>query len=301
MKRTLILLAMALAVLPAGAADKLRVVATLEDLASIARCVGGDDVSVTGIANGGQDPHFLDAKPSYLVLLNRADVLIENGGELEVGWLPLLVNNARNRRILAGASGRVNAMNGIQMLEVPNVLSRAEGDVHPYGNPHFTIDPVNDKIIARNIAGAFAACAPEKAARFQANLDAFNKRIDESLARWQAQMAPLRGLKIVTFHKTFSYFAPRFGLDVAGTIEPKPGIAPSPGYLTELIVKMKTEGVKLVLTEPFRDLKVAQFAADKAGAKFLIAPSGIGGNAESKDLFSFFDWTIQQIVKAAGH
>ncbi len=303
MKQFLTILLAALA-LGAGAdnlaaAGKLNVVATLEDLASIARFVGGDDVMVTGIANGAQDAHFLDAKPSYLVKLNRADVLIENGGELEAGWLPLLVNNARNRRIL-GTPGRVTAMDGIETLEVPATLSRAEGDVHPQGNPHFTLDPANAKIIAANICNAFCASAPEKADRFRANLAAFNKRLDESLARWTAMMAPLKGLKIVTFHKNFIYFARRFNLKVAGTLEPKPGVPPSPGYLANLIVTMKTEGVKLVLAEPYRDLKVAQFAAEKSGAKLLIAPTGTGGNAESSDYFAYFDWLLGQIVKTVG-
>ncbi|MBI5395878.1 MAG: zinc ABC transporter substrate-binding protein [Verrucomicrobia bacterium] len=293
----LAMLALGTGAVNTAAAGKLNVVATLEDLASIARFVGGDDVTVAGIAHGGQDAHFLDAKPSYLVKLNRADVLIENGAELEVGWLPVLVDGARNRRILPGAPGRVNAMAGIEMLEVPATLSRAEGDVHPQGNPHFTLDPANGKIIAASICNAFCACAPDRAATFRANLAAFDKRLDESLARWTAMMAPLKGLKIVTFHRNFSYFARRFGLQAAGTLEPKPGVPPSPGYLANLIVTMKTEGVKLILAEPYRDLKVAQFAAEKSGAKMLVAPAGVGGNDDSRDYFACFDWLLGQIVK----
>ncbi|MCX7825475.1 MAG: metal ABC transporter substrate-binding protein [Verrucomicrobiae bacterium] len=300
MKRMLTLLIVALVVSPAHAASKLNVVATLEDLASIARFVGGDDVAVTGLCHGGQDAHFLDAKPSYLVKLNRADVLIENGGDLETGWLPLLVDGARNRRILRGAPGRVVAFDGIEPLEVPSKLDRSEGDVHPQGNPHFTLDPANGKIIAATICGAFCACAPQNAARFRANLGAFEKRLDESLTRWTAMMAPLRGLKIVTFHRNFSYFARRFGLEVVGTLEPKPGVPPSPSYLANLIVTMKTEGVKLILAEPYRDLKVAQFAAEKSGAKLLVVPTGVGGNADGSDFFSYFDWLLGQIVRTVG-
>ncbi|MCX6899933.1 MAG: metal ABC transporter substrate-binding protein [Verrucomicrobia bacterium] len=281
------------------AGDKIRVVATIEDLACIARDIGGDAVMVTAIAGGAQDPHFLDAKPSYLVQLNRADVLIENGGELEVGWLPVLVNGARNRKILPGSPGRVTAMNGIAMLEVPTRLSRAEGDVHPYGNPHFTTDPANAEVIAQNICAVFCAVVPTRTAKFRANLVAFKEHLDAALKRWQGTMAPVHGMKIVTYHKTFSYFARRFGLEVVGTIEAKPGVAPSPGYLAELVAKMKAEGVKLVLAEPFRDLKVAQFAADKSGAKLLITPSGVGGNADGRDLFSYFDWLTKTIVAAA--
>lgn len=295
----MMVVALSVSVANVDAGEKLRVVATIEDLACIAREVGGDAVTVAAIASGAQDPHFLDAKPGYLVQINRADVLIENGGELEVGWLPVLVNGARNRRILPGWSGRITAMNGIAMLEVPTRLSRAEGDVHPDGNPHFTNDPANAKIIAQNICAAFIAVAPADAAKFRANLAAFNEHLDAALKRWQETMTPVRGLKMVTYHKTFSYFARRFGLEVVGTIEPKPGVAPSPGYLADLVVKMKTESVKLVLAEPFRNLKVAQFVAAKSGAKLLITPSGVGGNADGRDLFSYFDRLTKTIVAAA--
>ncbi|MCX6908114.1 MAG: metal ABC transporter substrate-binding protein [Verrucomicrobia bacterium] len=282
----------------ADAGEKLRVVATVEDLACIAREVGGDAVTVAAIANGAQDPHFLDAKPSYLVQLNRADVLIENGGELEVGWLPVLVNGARNRKILPGAPGRVTAMKGIEMLEVPTGLSRAEGDVHPFGNPHFTTDPANAKIIAQNICDAFSAVAPAEAAKFRMRLDMFNARGDLAMKRFLNTMSPVRGLKIVTYHKTFSYFARRFGLDVVATIEPKPGVAPSPSYLAGLIVKMKTDGVKLILAEPFRDVKVAEFVAAKTGAKLLVTPSGVGGSDKGQNLFSYFEGLTFDIVNA---
>lgn len=282
-----------------AAAGRLNVVATLEDFASIARFVGGDDVTVIGLCHGGRDAHFMDARPSYMVTLNRADVLIENGGELEIGWLSGLVDGARNRRILRGAPGRVVAMDEIDPLEVPAKLDRSEGDVHPQGNPHFTLDPLNARPIAARICAAFCAVAPEKAERFRSNLAAFNTRLDKSLARWTAMMTPLKGLKIVTFHRNFSYFARRFGLQVVGTLEPKPGVAPSPGHLANLIVTMKTEGVKLILAEPYRDLKVAQFVAEKSGAVLLITPTGVGGNAEGRDVFSYFDWLLSQIVRAS--
>jgi ABC-type Zn uptake system ZnuABC Zn-binding protein ZnuA len=191
-------------------------------------------------------------------------------------------------------------MDDIEPLEVPAKLDRSEGDVHPQGNPHFTLDPANARSIAARICGAFCAAAPEKAERFRANLAVFNKRLDESLARWTAMMAPLKGLKVVTFHRNFSYFARRFGVQVVGHIEPKPGVPPSPGHLAGLVVTMRTEGVKLILAEPYRDLKVAQFAAGKSGARLLVVPTGAGGNAEGRDFLSYFDWLLGQIVKAAG-
>ncbi|MBI5821066.1 MAG: zinc ABC transporter substrate-binding protein [Verrucomicrobia bacterium] len=305
MKRFLISNLLAMLALAAGtgnsaAAGKLNVVTTLEDLASIARFVGGDDVIVTSFCHGAQDAHFLDAKPSYLVKLNRADVLIENGGELESSWLSGLVDGARNRRILGGAPGRVVAMDAIEPLEVPAKLDRSEGDVHPQGNPHFTLDPSNARPVAARICAAFCAVAPEKAERFRANLAAFDTRLDKSLARWMAMMAPLKGLKIVTFHRNFSYLARRFDWQVVGTLEPKPGVPPSPGHLANLIVTMKTQGAKLILAESYRDLKVAQFAAEKSGAVLLVVPTGVGGNAETPDFFHYFDWLLDQIAKAGG-
>lgn len=305
MKRLFSSILLAVLALGAGAdnlaaAGRLNVVTTLEDLASIARFVGGDDVTVTSFCHGAQDAHFLDAKPSYLVKLNRADVLIENGGELESSWLSGLVDGARNRRILGGAPGRVVAMDAIEPLEVPAKLDRSEGDVHPQGNPHFTLDPSNARPVAARICAAFCAVAPEKAERFRANLAAFNTRLDKSLARWTAMMTPLKDLKIVTFHRNFSYLARRFDWQVVGTLEPKPGVPPSPGHLANLIVTMKTQGAKLILAESYRDLKVAQFAAEKSGAVLLVVPTGVGGNAETPDFFQYFDWLLGRIAKAGG-
>src|SRR5947207_5270179 len=200
----------------AGAASQataqLRVVATTPDLASVAREIGGDRVNVVALAKPTEDPHFVDAKPSFIVTLNRADALIEGGAELELGWLPPLMENSRNSKIAAGAPGRIVASEGIRLLEIPTSFDRSKGDIHSLGNPHFMIDPAAAKGVARNIATHFAALAPRNAATYDANLARFNSRIDAKVADCQRQLAPYRGAKIVTYHRDFIYFAQRFGL-----------------------------------------------------------------------------------------
>src|SRR3954469_2905081 len=212
----------------ATASGQLRVVATTPDLASVAREIGGNRVSVTALAKPTEDPHFVDAKPSFVVTLNRADVLIEGGAELELGWLPPLMENSRNAKIAAGAPGHVVASEGIRMLEIPTTFDRSKGDIHAKGNPHFLTDPVNAKIVAANIAEHLSQLNPGSAALFKANLAKFNATIDSKLVHWKQQLAPYAGAKIVTYHKDFPYMTERFGLQVVENLEPKPGISPSP-------------------------------------------------------------------------
>src|SRR5882724_6132455 len=194
------------------ATAQLRVVATTPDLASVAREIGGDRVNVVALAKPTEDPHFVDAKPSFIVTLNRADALIEGGAELELGWLPPLLENARNGKINAGAPGRIVASEGIRLLEIPTSFDRSKGDIHSLGNPHFMVDPVAAKVVARNIANHFAQLDPKSAATYNANLARFNSTLDAKLADWQRQLAPYRGAKIVTYHRDFIYLAQRFGL-----------------------------------------------------------------------------------------
>ena len=193
------------------ASAQLRVVATTPDLASVAREIGGDRVNVVALAKPTEDPHFVDAKPSFIVTLNRADALIEGGAELELGWLPPLLENARNGKIAAGAPGRVVASEGVRLLEIPTSFDRSKGDIHSLGNPHFMVDPVSAKIVARNIASHLGQIDPKNAATYNSNLARFNSRIDSKLADWQKQLTPYRGAKIVTYHRDFIYLAQRFG------------------------------------------------------------------------------------------
>ena len=292
-------LAVLLAIVTATAHARLNVVATLPDFGAIAEAIGGDKVKVTSIARGTEDPHFVDARPSFVRVLNQADVLIEGGAELEIGWLPPLVNGARNGKILSDAPGHVILSRGIRLLEVPTgPVDRSMGDVHPLGNPHYSLDPANGKMMANILAETFGRLDAANAAYFQGNLQRFNERLDKKIAEWTKLMEPYRGTKVVTYHKSFTYFLERFGLELAGTIEPKPGIEPSPSYLNALIPRLKAAGAKLVLIEPFRPRKTPEYVAQAVGAKLLLVPDAVNGNEKVKDYFSLFDYDVDQIAAA---
>src|SRR6266568_6171680 len=288
----------------AGAASQatgqLRVVATTPDLASVARDVGGDRVNVVALAKPTEDPHFVDAKPSFIVTLNRADALIEGGAELELGWLPPLLENARNGKINAGAPGRIVASEGIRLLEIPTSFDRSKGDIHSLGNPHFMIDPVSVNIIARNIANHFAQIDPKSAATYNANLARFNSRLDTKLAEWQRELAPYRGAKIVTYHKDFIYLAARFGLSIVDELEPKPGIAPSPAHLAQVIREMKAANAKVILVQPFQNRKTAETVARQTGAAVLDAPQQPGAVSNTTTYFGMMDNLVHALATGLG-
>ena len=229
----------ALLVLANIAHAKLNVVATTPDFGAIAKEIGGDQIDLTTLAKPTEDPHFVDAKPSFIVKLNRADALIEGGAELEVGWLPPLVEGARNAKLEAGKPGRISCVQGLSLLEVPTTLDRSKGDLHAAGNPHYTTDPVNAKIVAGTIAEAFAKLDPKSADAYRANLATFTARLNAKLAEWQKLLELFKGRRIVTYHNSWPYFAARFGVKMDLFLEPKPGIPPSPSHLAEVITKMK--------------------------------------------------------------
>jgi zinc/manganese transport system substrate-binding protein len=251
---------------PAG---KLNVVTTTPDLGALAREIGGDRVDVKSLAKPTEDPHFVDAKPSHIVTLNRADVLVEGGAELEQGWMPPLLDNARNSKIAVGAPGRVTASTGIRMLEVPTTLDRSRGDVHALGNPHFLIDPKNAEIVATSIADHLTQVDPAGAATYAANLKKFKAEVDAKTVEWEKMLAPYKGAKVVTYHNDFPYFAERFGLSVLQTLEPKPGIAPSPAHLAEVIAAMKSQGGHVILVQPYQNRKTAETVARQTNAQVL--------------------------------
>ena len=293
---SLLLLVMALT-----AQAKLNVVATLPDFGSIAESIGGDKVKVTSIARGAEDPHFVDARPSFIRVLNQADILIEGGAELEIGWLPPLVNGARNSKIVGNAPGHVILSTGLPLLEVPTTaVDRSQGDVHPGGNPHYWLDPANAKPIAARLAEIFTQLDAANAAEYAANLKKFNAALDEKLTAWMKQLEPFKGVKVVTYHKSFDYLLKRFGFELVATLEPKPGLEPSPTHLSTLIPRMKSEGVKLILIETFRPRRTPERVATDTGAKLLVLPSSVGGAPEAKDYFSLFDHDVAQIAKALG-
>jgi len=299
MKYALSLIAALAIAAPVHAQGKLNVVTATEDLASIAREVGGDRVSVEAIARGYQDPHFVEAKPSFILKLQRADVLIVVGRELEIGWLPPLVQQSRNGRIQPGGDGYLDASLQAQILEIPTgQITRAMGDVHPLGNPHYWLDPENGKRIAKEIAGKFSEVRPNDRAGFQQRLADFTTRLDAAAKRWLAEMAPYKGTKIVTYHRSFPNFAERFGLDIVGYVEPRPGIPPSPQHTLDLINEMKRQTVKIVLVEPYFDLKTPNSIGRETGAEILVMPPSVGGTKEVTDYFKLFDYDIKLLVDA---
>jgi zinc/manganese transport system substrate-binding protein len=284
---------------PAGAQGKLNVVTTTEDLAAIAREVGGDRIAVEAIAKGYQDPHFVEAKPSFILKLQRADVLIVVGRELEIGWLPPLVQQSRNAKVQLGGEGYLDASLHATILEIPaGQVTRAMGDVHPAGNPHYWLDPENGKTIARDIADKFSERRPNDRAVFEKGLAAFTARVDAGEKRWLAEMAPYKGTKVVTYHRSFPNFAARFGLDIIGYVEPKPGIPPSPQHTLDLIAEMKRQNVKLVLIEPYFDSKTPNAIGRATGAEVIVMPPSVGGVKEATDYVALFDYDVRLLVDA---
>lgn len=288
-----------LALLGPSAHAKLNVVATLPDFGAIAKEIGGDKVEVTSIAKGTEDPHFVDARPSFIRVLNRADVLLEGGAELELGWLPPLVAGARNSRVLGDAPGHVVMSQGIRLLDVPTgPVDRSMGDVHPSGNPHYWLDPENGKTMAGTIAAAFSKVDPANATTYQSNLQKFTQRLEAKLKDWSKAMEPLRGTRVITYHKSYDYFLQRFGLELVTTIEPKPGIEPSATHINSLIPQARDKGVKVVLIEPNRSRRTPEYLAERIGAKVLVLPGMVGGHEKVPDYFSLFDYYIAQFSSA---
>ncbi|HEX7595444.1 MAG TPA: metal ABC transporter substrate-binding protein, partial [Gemmatimonadaceae bacterium] len=236
----------------------------------------------------------------HIVTLNRADALIEGGAELELGWLPPLLENSRNSKISAGAPGRIVASDGVKMLEIPTSFDRSKGDVHSLGNPHFMIDPVTVRIVARNIASHFAQIDPKNAATYNGNLSRFNTKLDAKYAEWQKELAPYRGARIVTYHKDFVYFADRFGLNIVDELEPKPGIAPSPAHLAQVIGKMKAGNAKVILVQPFQNRKTAETVARQTGATVLDTPEQPGAASNTNTYFDMMDNLVRTLAKGLG-
>ena len=298
-KISLLMLAVIVAASPAFAQSRLNVVTTTEDLAAIAREIGGDRIIVESIARGFQDPHFVEAKPSFILKLQKADLLVAVGRELEIGWLPPLIQQSRNRKIQAGAAGYLDASQHASILDIPTgQITRAMGDVHPLGNPHYWLDPENGKRIAQDIAEKLSQLRPADRSSFTTRLDDFIARLDAGQTRWQAMMAPYKGTKVVTYHNSFPNFARRFGLDVVGYVEPRPGIPPTPQHTLDLVTEMKRQNVKLVLVEPYFDLKTPNAIGRQTGAQVLVMPPSVGGVKEATDYIKLFDYDLSLLVEA---
>jgi zinc/manganese transport system substrate-binding protein len=280
---------------------KLNVVATTPDFASIATSIGGDLVSITTLAKPTEDPHFVDAKPSFIAKLNRADALIEGGADLEIGWLPALLDQARNNKLQAGTPGRISCSQGIQLLEVPSSLDRSKGDIHAAGNPHFLTDPENAKIVAQHIANAFAELEPKSAEAFRTNLRRFTDQLDAKMVEWEKLLAPFKGQSVVAYHDSWPYFAKRFDLKIDLFLEPKPGIPPTPVHLAEVILQMRTEHIRPILVEPYQNRKTAQTVAAETGAVVVDAPQFPGGvKGTEGGYLELVDHNVRGVAQAFG-
>ena len=301
MKNLIVAAAAAGAILAATpeAAAAVRVVTTTEDLASIVREVGGDRVTVEAIASGRQDPHFVEPKPSFILRLNKAELLVIVGRELENAWLPPLITQSRNARIQPGNPGYLDASQNVKILDLPTgAITRAMGDVHPQGNPHYWLDPGNGRRIAQTVQARLAQLAPGDAEYFAQRTADFVKRVTEAEGRWKTALAPYKGLKIVTYHRSWSNFADGFGLDVMGYVEPKPGIPPSPAHTLALIQEMKAQNVKIILVEPYFDLKTPNAIARDTGAKVVVLPPSVGGAPGATDYIRLFDYDVKLLTDA---
>jgi zinc/manganese transport system substrate-binding protein len=281
---------------PAAAA--LKVVATTEDLAAIAKEVGGEKVNVETLARGYQDPHFVEPKPSFILRLHAADLLVLVGRELEIGWLPPLIQQSRNANIQQGARGYLDASMTVKILDIPTgQITRAMGDVHPQGNPHYWLDPGNGRRIAKALQAKLSELSPADAAYFAQRFADFDKRLADAEKRWDAAMAPYKGIKIVTYHRSWPNFAERFGLDVVGYVEPKPGIPPSPGHTLDLVNEMKRQNVKVIAVEPYFDLKTPNAVARDTGATVVVLSPSVNGVKEATDYLRLFDYNIDLLVQ----
>ena len=291
---------MALALfVPASAGAAIKIVTTTEDLAALAKEVGGDKVTVDALGKGYQDPHFVEPKPSFILKLHAADLLIAVGRELEIGWLPPLVNQARNQRIAPNGDRYLDASLTTKILEIPTgQITRAMGDVHPAGNPHYWLGPDNGRRIAQAIQKKLSEISPSDAAYFAQRYADFDRRLAEAEKRWQAAMAPYKGVKVVTYHRSWPNFTDAFGLNVIGYVEPKPGIPPSPSHTLELIDEMKRQNVKIIIIEPYFDSKTPNAIARETGAQVIVLAPSVGGVKEVTDYFKLFDYDVNLVVNA---
>ncbi|HEY7449682.1 MAG TPA: metal ABC transporter substrate-binding protein [Vicinamibacterales bacterium] len=303
-RRSVILVVFVASLLTAVAAraqGKMVVVTTTEDLAAIGRDVGGDRVTIEALARGYQDPHFVEAKPSFILKLQKADLLLAVGRDLEIGWLLPLITQSRNARIQQGAAGYLDLSLTATILEIPTgQITRAMGDVHPLGNPHYWLDPENGKRIATAIADKLGELRPQARSYFQEQLAGFTGRLDAAEKGWLAMMAPFKGTKVVTYHRSFSNFAQRFGIEVIGYVEPRPGIPPAPRHTQALIEEMQRQNVKLVLVEPYFDLRTPNAIARATGAEVVVMPPSVGGAKEVTDYIKLFDYDIGVLIAAIG-
>src|SRR5215208_471161 len=296
---TLLLAVLATAAAPAPAAAQLRVVTSTTDLYDIARAVGGNKIVAAHIGEGYQDPHFIEAKPSFVLQLRNADVWAFVGLDLEIGWMPLLLDGARNPKIRMGGTGYLDVSTAIPVLDRPQGnVDRSQGDVHPLGNPHYWRDPENGKRIARLFKAKFSQLDPKNEDTFEKNEKAFEARIDAAAREWASQLARIKGKPVVAWHTSWRYFAEYTGVNIVGFMEPKPGVPPSPSHLAGLMQTIRQTGARVIIMEPFYDRKTADLVASRTGAKVLILPPSVGGVKGLDDYIAVMRYDIQQLAAA---
>ncbi len=290
---------------PEPALAALKVVTTTQGLASIAREVGGDRVEVTSLSRGVQDPHFVDANPTLAVKIRQADLLVDVGLDLEVGWLPPLVTQSRNADAQPGGPRRFTAASVVQVSDVPTgPVDRSMGDLHPAGNPHFMSDPRSVEKIAAALSARLSELDRGGSRAYQARLAEFRRHLADAQGRWRAELAPVKGRRVVTYHASLGYFLDWAGLAVAGYLEPKPGIPPPPSHLAELVGEVKREGVKAILVESYLPVRSAEVVARHSGAKLVVIPGDVGGSKdergalEPKDWFAYMDVLVKAVSEA---
>jgi ABC-type Zn uptake system ZnuABC Zn-binding protein ZnuA len=315
----------------------LQVCATVPDLGNLAQEIGSDQVKITAFAKSQEDPHFIEAKPSFIKALSQADLFLQIGMELEIGYAPVLLQNARNSRVLSGAPGYIDCSKVITPLEIPTgVVDRSMGDVHPLGNPHYLLDPLNGLLVARLIRDRLIELRPEKKPLFEERYAMLNRKIgdalvgeklarkyefenlailyeqgkvepflreqkeDGSLGGWLGMMLPYRGSKVVGDHNLWPYFARRFGISLVGFLEPKPGISPTTKHLQALVEMMKAERVKVVLSSPYFEIRYAEFVSKNTGAKIVPLAHQVGSRPGTDSYIRMIDYNVRELVKALG-
>ncbi len=279
-------------------AGALHVVTTTQDTKSITEIIGGNKVNVFAIATGYQNPHFVDPKPSYIIKLSNADLFVTVGLDLETGWSPSLLSSSRNPKIQKGNPGYVDASAGVRLMQVPSGINRAEGDIHIYGNPHYWLDPLNGKQMARNICDGLERISPADRNYFEANLKSFNETIDLKMKDWSARMSKYKGTKVIAYHNEWCYFENRFGLQIVDFLEPKPGIPPTPSQLVKIIGEVKSNSIKVIISSPYFTTSSSDVVAKQTGAKVLTLATSVGAFDSIKSYYDVFDYNIRQLTDA---
>jgi zinc/manganese transport system substrate-binding protein len=298
MKTILFISFLSFSILQSAKAGTIKVVTTTTDMKSITEMIGGNKVSVTSIATGYQNPHFVDPKPSYIISLSNADLFVTVGLDLETGWSPQLLTSARNSKIQKGSPGYVDASEAVGLLQVPSSLNRGEGDIHIYGNPHYWLDPMNGKVIGRNIANGLERLDPGNKTFYETNLSSFFSRIDAKMKEWQAKMASFKGSKIIAYHNEWVYFEKRFGLQVVDFMEPKPGIPPSPSQLVKVIKEVQANNIKVIISSPYFTTSSSDVVSKQTGVKELTLATSTNAFPAIKTYFDLFDYDIDKLTEA---